>query len=264
MEETSALKQAVSLIRVLSNWPEENGTVSNEHWKFILDWLCENSFFELLLMIQLLNIDHGISTSDTQLDIFYFLRKKKSLLNHCFLYGLLSGESDVREATLQAFMAVHPDHRAYQITYRVLCCLGYYSNLPLAHQKECLLAIMQERDRMCLLFVSLLLSYRELGSSVPICKQWLEIPEGVIFGFKNWVQVERQILESAKENWFVVVPKTLLEEDVLSYIFTGPEDVNNMFNIVALYLLAKVGKKALDASLEKHYQLDPTSLTQFL
>ena len=117
---------------------------------------------------------------------------------------------------------------------------------------------------MCLLFVSMILSYRKFGSSVSVCKQWLEIPDGVIFGFKNWVQVERQILESAKQNWFAVIPKTLLEGDILASILSGPNDINKVFDIISLYLLAKEGKKALDDSLEAHYQLDPTSLTQFL
>ena len=261
---TTNLRQAVSLVQVISYWPEENGPVTIDHWKFILHWTCENSFFEIILMIQLLRIDRGKLSSEAQLEIFNILKTKKSLLNHCFLYGLLSRDSDVREVTLQTFVTLHPDHRAYQITYRVLCCLGYYSKLPLSHQKECLLAVIQDRDRMCLLFVSMILSYRKFGSSVSVCKQWLEIPDGVIFGFKNWVQVERQILESAKQNWFAVIPKTLLEGDILASILSGPNDINKVFDIISLYLLAKEGKKALDDSLEAHYQLDPTSLTQFL
>lgn len=136
-----------------------------------------------------------------QKHVLELLSTKQPFSNHYFLYGLLSSQRKVQNHVLNNFDQIHPNHNSYQITYRVACCLGFFTNLSKSHQEECIQSVLQfQEDFLSLPLLGIILSEYP-GTTLPICRSWTGMSKGVLRGYSRWIGLEGKLIKESLILW---------------------------------------------------------------
>lgn len=252
--------QVINLIRIILEWPKEKQ--DGGEWRMVLLWIFDNNFLNLLLWLQA--SQDNLWSYETDQEILSLLSQKRPISNHCILYGLFSSHNDIKSFVLNIFNSLHPDQRSYQISYRVICSLGLYPKLSSAHQLENVSAAIGSRDLISNAVVAALISGLQIGTCISITRTWLEIPPGMVRGFRRWVILERQILENALEGWNSYIPRQLSTLELLLEMEQEKISTQTLYHLLTGIALSVRGKQSIMSALDLYYQVDPTPLTRFL